>query len=192
MDTTKLRPSDARDSDRFTTNAGAPVYDNTSSLSVGSRGPVLLEDYHLLEKLAHFDRERIQERVVHARGVVAKGFFEVTHDISDLSFASLFSEVGKKTPVAARFSAVVHSKHSPEGLRDPRGFAVKFYTDDGIWDLVGNNFPVFFIRDGIKFPDMVHAFKPNPRTENQVRQRKTNLPNTIGIKQPETEACSWV
>eukprot|EP00184_Porphyridium_aerugineum_P008140 CAMPEP_0184692414 /NCGR_PEP_ID=MMETSP0313-20130426/904_1 /TAXON_ID=2792 /ORGANISM="Porphyridium aerugineum, Strain SAG 1380-2" /LENGTH=463 /DNA_ID=CAMNT_0027150241 /DNA_START=192 /DNA_END=1583 /DNA_ORIENTATION=- len=138
-----------------------------NSLTVGSRGPILLEDYHLLEKLANFDRERIPERVVHARGAVAKGFFETTKDISNLTCADVFRGVGVKTPVAVRFSTVVHSRHSPETLRDPRGFAVKFYTREGNWDLVGNNMPVFFIRDGIKFPDMVHAFKPNPRTEAQ-------------------------
>ncbi|KAJ8907621.1 hypothetical protein NDN08_007731 [Rhodosorus marinus] len=167
MDPIKYRPRDTFDTQSFTNNAGQPVFNNTNSMSVGKRGPLLLEDYHLLEKLANFDRERIPERVVHARGATAKGFFEVTHDISHLTCADVFNDVGKKTPVAMRFSTVVHSRHSPETLRDPRGFAVKFYTREGNWDLVGNNFPVFFIRDGIKFPDMVHSFKPNPRTENQ-------------------------
>uniref|UniRef100_A0A7S0ZLG9 Catalase n=1 Tax=Timspurckia oligopyrenoides TaxID=708627 RepID=A0A7S0ZLG9_9RHOD len=167
MDPTKYRPRDTFNSTHFTTNSGAPVFNNQNSLSVGSRGPLLLEDYHLLEKLANFDRERIPERVVHARGATAKGFFETTADISNLTCADLFRGVGVKTPVALRFSTVIHSRHSPESLRDPRGFAVKFYTREGNWDMVGNNMPVFFIRDGIKFPDMVHAFKPNPRTENQ-------------------------
>jgi catalase len=142
-----------------TTNTGAPVGDNQNSKTVGQNGPTLLEDIHLLEKLAAFDRERIPERVVHARGVGAYGEFVATEDVSALTKASLFAQ-GKKTPVFVRFSTVVHSSGSPETLRDPRGFAVKFYTDQGNYDLVGNNLPVFFIRDAIKFPDMVHAFKP--------------------------------
>lgn len=167
MDPTKFRPRDRFDAPYWTTNTGAPVMNNQNSLTAGTRGPILLEDYHLIEKLANFDRERIPERVVHARGATAKGIFTVTHDISHLTSADMFRHVGMETPVAVRFSTVVHSRHSPETLRDPRGFAVKFYTREGNWDLVGNNFPVFFIRDGMKFPDMVHAFKPNPRTEDQ-------------------------
>jgi len=167
MDPTRYRPRETFDSPYLTTNNGAPVYNNQESLTVGPRGPVLLEDYHFVEKLAQFDRERIPERVVHARGIVAKGYFEVTDDITDLTSADLFRAVGVRTPVAVRFSTVTHSRHSPETLRDPRGFATKFYTREGNWDLVGNNFPVFFIRDGIKFPDLIHAFKPNPRTERQ-------------------------
>ncbi|GJD10559.1 Catalase isozyme 1 [Galdieria sulphuraria] len=167
MDPTRYRPRETFDSPYLTTNNGAPVYNNQESLTVGPRGPVLLEDYHFIEKLAQFDRERIPERVVHARGIVSKGYFEVTDDITDLTCADLFRAVGVRTPVAVRFSTVTHSRHSPETLRDPRGFATKFYTREGNWDLVGNNFPVFFIRDGIKFPDLIHAFKPNPRTERQ-------------------------
>eukprot|EP00182_Erythrolobus_australicus_P007078 CAMPEP_0185829916 /NCGR_PEP_ID=MMETSP1353-20130828/523_1 /TAXON_ID=1077150 /ORGANISM="Erythrolobus australicus, Strain CCMP3124" /LENGTH=490 /DNA_ID=CAMNT_0028527757 /DNA_START=13 /DNA_END=1485 /DNA_ORIENTATION=+ len=167
MDPETNRPSEAFDSKHFTTNAGTPVSDNQNSLSVGSRGPLLLEDYHLLEKLAQFDRERIPERVVHARGVAAKGYFETTADISSLSCADVFRGVGVRTPIAARLSTVIHSRHSPETLRDPRGFSVKFYTREGNWDLVGNNMPVFFVRDGIKFPDLIHSLKPNPRTEMQ-------------------------
>lgn len=151
----------------MTTNGGLPVYNNLNSLTAGPRGPVLLEDFHLVEKLANFDREKIPERTVHARGVTAKGIFTCTKDIRNLTCADPFSAVGKETPVAVRFSTVVHSRHSPETLRDPRGFSVKWYTRDGNWDLVGNNMPVFFIRDAIAFPDMVHAFRPNPRTENQ-------------------------
>jgi len=149
---------------QWTTNSGLPVYNNDHSLTVGRRGPVLLEDYHLVEKLAHFDRERIPERVVHAVGASAKGYFEVTNDVSDLTKADFLSEVGKKTDVIVRFSTVIPSKGQAETVRDPRGFAVKFYTNRGVYDLVGNNLPVFFIRDGMKFPDMVHAFKPNPLT----------------------------
>ncbi|CAK0787184.1 catalase A [Coccomyxa viridis] len=163
----RYMPSSHQDSSYFTTNSGAPVWNNNSSLTVGSRGPILLEDYHLIEKLAQFDRERIPERVVHARGASAKGFFEVTHDISHLSAADVFRAPGVQTPLITRFSTVIHERGSPETLRDPRGFAVKFYTREGNWDLVGNNFPVFFIRDGIKFPDMVHALKPNPKNHIQ-------------------------
>lgn len=163
----KMRPNSAFDSPYWTTNSGAPVWNNNSSLTVGERGPILLEDYHLIEKLAQFDRERIPERVVHARGASAKGFFEVTHDVSHLTCADFLRAPGVQTPVIVRFSTVIHERGSPETLRDPRGFAVKFYTREGNFDLVGNNFPVFFIRDGIKFPDMVHALKPNPKNHIQ-------------------------
>ena len=145
-----------------TTNTGAPVGDNQNSKTVGQNGPVLLEDIHLIEKLAAFDRERIPERVVHARGVGAYGEFVAADNFSAYTMASFLNTKGKKTPVFVRFSTVVHPTGSPETLRDPRGFAVKFYTDQGNYDLVGNNLPVFFIRDAIKFPDMVHAFKPSP------------------------------
>ncbi|KAF5837428.1 catalase [Dunaliella salina] len=167
MDPYKHRPSSAYDTPYMTTNSGAPVWNNNSSLTVGPRGPILLEDYHLVEKLAQFDRERIPERVVHARGAVAKGFFEVTHDVSHLTCADFLRAPGVQTPVIVRFSTVVHERGSPETLRDPRGFAVKFYTREGNFDMVGNNMPVFFVRDGMKFPDMVHAFKPNPKTNQQ-------------------------
>ncbi|PSR99514.1 Catalase [Actinidia chinensis var. chinensis] len=167
----QLLPSSDRDSPFWTTNSGAPVSNNNSSMTVGTRGPILLEHYHLLEKLANFDRERIPERVVHARGASAKGYFEVTHNISHLTFANFLRAPGVQTPVIVRFSTVVNERGSPETLRDPRGFAVKFYTNEGNFDLVGNNFPVFFIRDGMKFPDMVHAFKPNPKSHIQENWR---------------------
>eukprot|EP00741_Cyanophora_paradoxa_P010414 tig00000037_g10070.t1 len=167
MDPYKHIPTSAANAQFWTTNYGAPVWNNNSSLTVGPRGPVLLEDYHLVEKLANFDRERIPERVVHARGASAKGYFEVTHDVSHLTSADFLRTVGVQTPLILRFSTVIHERGSPETLRDPRGFAVKFYTREGNYDLVGNNFPVFFIRDGIKFPDMVHALKPNPKTHIQ-------------------------
>ena len=147
----------------LTRDNGAAVGDNQNSQTAGATGPVLLQDVQLLQKLQRFDRERIPERVVHARGTGAHGSFTVTNDLSDLTKAKVFA-AGETTPVFVRFSAVVHGTHSPETLRDPRGFATKFYTADGNWDLVGNNFPTFFIRDAIKFPDMVHAFKPDPRT----------------------------
>lgn len=167
MDPSKFRPSSAYDSPHWTTNAGQPVWNNNSSLTAGDRGPILLEDYHLLEKLANFDRERIPERVVHARGASAKGFFEVTHDVSALTCADFLRAPGVQTPVIVRFSTVIHERGSPETIRDPRGFAVKFYTREGNYDMVGNNLPVFFIRDGMKFPDMIHALKPNPMNHIQ-------------------------
>ncbi len=167
MDAERYRPSEMFDGNAPTTNSGAPVDDTMNSLTVNERGPVLLSDFHLVEKLANFDRERIPERVVHARGVVARGEFVCTNPIPEFTKAEPLSTAGKVTPVAVRFSTVVHSRHSPETLRDPRGFAVKFYTQQGNWDLVGNNLPVFFIRDAMAFPDMVHAFKPSPLTEQQ-------------------------
>ena len=147
----------------LTRDNGAAVGDNQNSQTAGANGPVLLQDVQLIQKLQRFDRERIPERVVHARGTGAHGTFTVTDNLSDLSKAKVFA-TGESTPVFVRFSSVVHGNHSPETLRDPRGFATKFYTAEGNWDLVGNNFPTFFIRDAIKFPDMVHAFKPDPRT----------------------------
>ena len=150
----------------LTQDSGAPVGDNQNSKTAGPFGGVLLEDFHLIEKLARFDRERIPERVVHARGVGAHGEFVASRDFSEYTKASLFQE-GKVTPVFVRFSTVIHPKGSPEALRDPRGFSTKFYTDEGNWDLVGNNLPVFFIRDAIKFPDMVRSLKPSPVTNVQ-------------------------
>lgn len=147
----------------LTRDNGAPVGDNQNSQTAGASGPVLLQDVQLLQKLQRFDRERIPERVVHARGTGAFGEFTATEDIAELTKAGVFKK-GEQTPVFVRFSSVVHGNHSPETLRDPHGFATKFYTKEGNWDLVGNNFPTFFIRDAIKFPDMVHAFKPDPRT----------------------------
>jgi catalase len=148
----------------LTTNFGAPVSDNQNSLTAGDRGPVLLQDVHLVEKLAHFNRERIPERVVHARGAGAHGYFKVYKSMAEYTRASFLQDPEKKTPVFVRFSTVVGARGSADTARDPRGFAVKFYTDEGNYDLVGNNLPVFFIRDSIKFSDMVHAFKPAPET----------------------------
>ncbi len=160
----------------LTTRQGHPVYDNQNNRTVGNRGPTVLENYHFLEKISHFDRERIPERVVHARGAGAHGYFEAYGTIGEqpasaYTRAKLFQERGKRTPLFVRFSTVIHGGHSPETLRDPRGFAVKFYTEDGNWDLVGNNLPVFFIRDAMKFPDVVHAFKPDPMTNRQDANR---------------------
>lgn len=145
----------------LTKDNGAPVGDNQHSQTAGADGPVLLQDVHLIQKLQRFDRERIPERVVHARGTAAHGEFVVTGDISKYTKAKVF-QPGTKTPVFTRFSSVIHGLHSVETARDPRGFAVKFYTQDGNWDLVGNNLPVFFIRDAIKFPDVIHSPSPAP------------------------------
>ena len=146
----------------LTTNQGVPVADNQNSLKAGLRGPTLMEDFILREKITHFDHERIPERVVHARGSAAHGFFECTEALTSITRASFLSEKGKRTPVFARFSTVAGERGSPDLARDVRGFAVKFYTDEGNFDLVGNNMPVFFIQDAIKFPDLVHAVKPEP------------------------------
>ncbi|WP_370294295.1 catalase, partial [Rossellomorea marisflavi] len=132
---------------KLPTNQGAPIGDNQNSLTAGSNGPTLLEDYQLIEKLAHFDRERVPERVVHARGAGAHGVFITKNSMKKYTKAAFLQEEGKETPVFARFSTVIHGQHSPETLRDPRGFSVKFYTEEGNWDFVGNNLPVFFIRD---------------------------------------------
>lgn len=150
--------------EKLTTSSGSPVDNNQNSLTVGVNGPTLLEDFHLIDKLANFDRERIPERVVHAKGAGAHGVFEVTHDITKYTKACVFSEIGKKTPVFLRFSTVGGEKGSADTERDPRGFAIKFYTEEGNWDMVGNNTPVFFIRDAIKFPDFIHTQKRHPVT----------------------------
>ena len=146
----------------LTTNQGVAVADNQSSLKAGLRGPALLEDFILREKITHFDHERIPERVVHARGSGAHGYFECYESLGALTRASIFAEAGKRTPTFVRFSTVVGERGSTDTARDVRGFAVKFYTDEGNWDLVGNNIPVFFIQDAIKFPDLIHAAKPEP------------------------------
>ncbi len=148
----------------LTTASGFPVSDNQNSITAGPRGPVLLQDFHLLEKLAHFNRERIPERVVHAKGAGAHGTFTVTNDITQYTKAKIFSAVGKKTDMFIRFSTVGGEKGSADSARDPRGFAVKFYTEEGNWDLVGNNTPVFFIRDPSKFPDFIHTQKRDPQS----------------------------
>jgi len=153
---------------QLTTEAGAPVADNQHSQTAGATGPVLLQDHHLLEKLARFNRERIPERVVHAVGSGAYGTFEVTNpDIARYTRMKVFSHPGKRTEVFLRFSTVAGSKGAPDTARDPRGFAVRFYTEDGNWDVVGNNTPVFFLRDGIKFPDFIHSQKYDPYTNCQ-------------------------
>ena len=146
----------------LTTNQGVPIADNQNSLKAGLRGPVLLQDFILREKITHFDHERIPERIVHARGSAAHGVFEACESLSDITCAASFAAAGKRTPVFVRFSTVAGERGSPDTARDVRGFAVKFFTEQGNWDLVGNNMPVFFIQDAMKFPDLVHAVKPEP------------------------------
>ncbi|KAF8926560.1 hypothetical protein BGZ58_011073 [Dissophora ornata] len=148
----------------LTTSNGNPVEDNQNSITAGQFGPILLQDFAFIDKISHFDRERIPERVVHAKGAGAHGYFEVTHDITKYTKAKFLNRVGKRTPLFTRFSTVGGEKGSADTARDPRGFAVKFYTEEGNWDMVGNNTPVFFIRDPIKFPDFIHTQKRNPQT----------------------------
>ncbi|VDM39339.1 unnamed protein product [Toxocara canis] len=148
----------------LTTSNGAPIFNKKAVLTVGPRGPMLLQDVVFMDEMAHFDRERIPERVVHAKGAGAHGYFEVTHDISKYCKADLFSAIGKQTPIFIRFSTVGGESGSADTARDPRGFAIKFYTEEGNWDLVGNNTPIFFIRDPIFFPNFIHTQKRNPVT----------------------------
>ncbi len=148
----------------LTTAAGIPVSDNQNSLTAGERGPTLIQDHYLLEKLAHFNRERIPERVVHAKAAGAHGVFTVTKDITKYTKARIFSQVGKKTEMFGRFSTVAGEKGSADTVRDVRGFALKFYTEEGNWDMVGNNTPTFFVRDAMKFPDFIHTQKRVPQT----------------------------
>lgn len=163
---------DKKDEKKLTSVTGAPVADNQNSMTAGPRGPMLLQDVWYLEKLAHFDREVIPERRMHAKGSGAFGTFTVTHDITKYTKAKIFSEVGKKTEMFVRFSTVAGERGAADAERDIRGFAMKFYTDEGNWDLVGNNTPVFFLRDPLKFPDLNHAVKRDPRTN--MRSAKNN------------------
>src|SRR5215470_7063023 len=149
---------------KLTTAFGAPVVDNQNTQTAGPRGPALLQDVWLIEKLAHFAREVIPERRMHAKGSGAHGTFTVTHDITRYTKAKMFSKIGKQTPMFARFSTVAGERGAADAERDIRGFALKFYTEQGNWDLVGNNTPVFFLRDPLKFPDLNHAVKRDPRT----------------------------
>jgi catalase len=177
----------------LTTNQGVPVADNQNSLKAGLRGPALLEDFILREKITHFDHERIPERIVHARGSGAHGFFECYEPLTDLTRASLFAEAGKRTPVFVRFSTVAGERGSTDTARDVRGFAVKFYTDEGNWDLVGNNIPVFFIQDAMKFPDLIHAAKPEPH--HQMPQAATahdTFWDFVSLMPESTHMLLWV
>jgi len=168
---------------KLTTNAGAPVADNQNVMTAGPRGPQLLQDVWFLEKMAHFDREVIPERRMHAKGSGAYGAFTVTHDITKYTKAKIFSAVGKKTELFVRFSTVAGERGAADAERDIRGFAIKFYTDEGNWDLVGNNTPVFFLRDPLKFPDLNHAVKRDPRTNLRSARNNwdfwTSLPESL-------------
>ncbi len=177
----------------LTTNQGVAVADNQHSLRAGPRGPALLEDFILREKITHFDHERIPERVVHARGSAAHGFFESYEDLSDITMAAPFAEAGKQTPVFVRFSTVVGERGSTDLARDVRGFAVKFYTEEGNWDLVGNNMPVFFIQDAMKFPDLVHAVKPEPHhAMPQAASAHDTFWDFAGLMPEITHMLMWV
>ncbi|MGE0715122.1 MAG: catalase, partial [Alphaproteobacteria bacterium] len=158
----EMHQSAAGDTPVLTTNQGIPVADNQNSLRVGPRGPTLLEDFVLREKIMHFDHERIPERIVHARGSGAYGFFETYESLADVTRADFLQRKGERTKVFARFSTVAGGAGSGDMPRDVRGFAVKFYTNEGNFDLVGNNIPVFFIQDAIKFPDLIHSVKMEP------------------------------
>jgi len=177
----------------LTTNQGVPVTDNQTSLTVGERGPVLLQDVQFIEKMAHFDRERIPERVVHAKGAGAHGYFQVYKSMKLYTKAKFLQDPAKKTAVFVRFSTVTGGRGSADTVRDPRGFAVKFYTEDGNYDLVGNNLPVFFIRDAIKFPDMVHAFKGAPDTNMPSASSAHNrFWDFISLTPESTHMITWL
>ncbi|HEY1908957.1 MAG TPA: catalase [Myxococcaceae bacterium] len=177
----------------LTTNQGVAIADNQSSLKGGLRGPTLIEDFVLREKVTHFDHERIPERVVHARGSAAHGYFECYEPLTQLTRAAPFAEVGKRTPVFVRFSTVAGERGSTDLARDVRGFAVKFYTDEGIWDLVGNNIPVFFIQDAIKFPDLVHAVKPEPHhAMPQAASAHDTFWDFVSLMPESTHMLMWV
>jgi catalase len=177
----------------LTTQHGIPVADDQNSLKQGARGPALLEDSHFREKMFHFDHERIPERVVHARGYGAHGFFELTDSLADVTRADVFQRIGERTPAFVRFSTVAGSKGSPDLARDVRGFAVKVYTKEGNWDLVGNNIPVFFIQDAIKFPDLIHAAKAEPdRDFPQAQTAHDNFWDFISLTPESMHMIMWI
>ena len=177
----------------LTTAHGGPISDDQNSLRIGPRGPTLLEDFHFREKIFHFDHERIPERVVHARGYGAHGFFENYRPLSKYTRADLFQRAGERTPAFVRFSTVAGSKGSADLARDVRGFAVKLYTQEGNWDIVGNNIPVFFIQDAIKFPDIVHAVKDEPdRGFPQAQSAHDNFWDFISLTPESMHMIMWV
>jgi catalase len=177
----------------LTTNQGVAISDNQNSLKAGVRGPALLQDFILREKITHFDHERIPERIVHARGSAAHGYFECFESLASLTSASLFAEAGKRTPVFVRFSTVAGERGSTDTARDVRGFAVKFYTDEGNWDLVGNNIPVFFIQDAMKFPDLIHAVKPEPlNAMPQAASAHDTFWDFVSLMPESTHMLLWV
>ena len=177
----------------LTTQQGIPVADDQNTLRVGDRGPVALEDFHFREKVFHFDHERIPERVVHARGFGAHGFFETYESLAEVTRADLFQRSGERTPVFVRFSTVAGNKGSHDLARDVRGFAVKLYTREGNWDLVGNNIPVFFIQDAIKFPDVIHAAKQEPdRGFPQAQTAHDNFWDFASLMPESTHMLMWI
>ncbi|WP_328469039.1 catalase [Streptomyces sp. NBC_00448] len=179
----------AQETAPLTTESGAPVADNQNSETAGLGGPVLVQSQHLLEKLAHFNRERIPERVVHARGAGAYGTFTLTRDVSQWTRAKFLSEVGKQTETFLRFSTVAGNLGAADAVRDPRGFALKFYTEEGNYDLVGNNTPVFFIKDAVKFPDFIHTQKRDPYTGSQ---EPDNVWDFWGLSPEATHQVTWL
>jgi catalase len=181
------------DIETLTTQQGIPVADDQNTLKQGARGPALIEDFHFREKIFHFDHERIPERIVHARGYGAHGFFELTDSLSDITRADIFQRAGEKTEAFVRFSTVAGSKGSFDLARDVRGFAVKLYTKEGNWDLVGNNIPVFFIQDAIKFPDVIHSVKPEPdRDFPQAQSAHDNFWDFISLTPESMHMIMWV
>ncbi|WP_281253235.1 catalase [Puniceibacterium sediminis] len=185
-------PHQVGDGPVLTTSQGAPVADNQNTLRAGARGPALMEDFHFREKIFHFDHERIPERVVHARGYGAHGYFEATEDLSDLTSAHLFQEKGRRVPAFVRFSTVAGNKGSVDLARDVRGFAVKLYTEEGNWDIVGNNIPVFFIQDAMKFPDLIHSVKEAPdRAFPQAQSAHDNFWDFISLMPESMHMVMW-
>lgn len=181
------------DGTKLTTSTGVKVSHTDDSLKAGKRGPTIMEDFHFREKMTHFDHERIPERVVHARGSGAHGYFQVYEPLTELTKAKIFADPSKKTPVFVRFSTVVGFRGSADTVRDVRGFATKFYTEDGNWDLVGNSMPVFFIQDGIKFPDLVHSIKPEPHNEMpQASAAHDNFWDFISLMPEAMNMIMWV
>lgn len=189
----ELHQTASGDTPILTTQQGTPVSDDQNSLKIGPRGPIIMEDFHFREKIFHFDHERIPERVVHARGYAAHGFFENYASLSDLTSADIFQRAGEKTPVFVRFSTVAGNKGSVDLARDVRGFAVKFYTKQGNWDLVGNNIPVFFIQDPIKFPDLIHAAKDEPDSGfPQAQTAHDNFWDFISLMPESMHMVMWI
>lgn len=187
------RVNDAAEGAYITTNWGVRISDTNTSLKAGARGPTLLEDFHFREKITHFDHERIPERVVHARGVAAHGYFQVYKPLNHLTKAGFLNDPSLKTPVFLRFSTVLGSRGSADTVRDVRGFATRFYTKEGNFDLVGNNIPVFFIQDAIKFPDIIHAGKPEPHTDiPQGATAHDNFWDFMGLQSETAHMSMWI
>ncbi len=179
--------------EQMTTNQGLPMADDQNSLKAGPRGPTLLEDFHFREKIMHFDHERIRERVVHARGAAAHGFFQPFKSFSKFCKAAFLADPPKQTPIFLRFSTVAGSRGSADTARDVRGFAIKFYTEEGIWDMVGNDIPVFFIQDAIKFPDLIHAVKPEPDNEiPQAQGAHNTFWDFVSLTPESTHMLMWI